>query len=167
MKSRKRPTRSTRLIIVTILITGAYGFVDANLCRYLIDKGHTCLALDIPNAKRDDVAYSEFRTGDELDSIDFSKINTIAHLADKAHDLKNVSNSQSYFDINVGLTERIFNASAGRRAQAVRGLSRIHLPALVRSKWLYRRSSGGRGRGRGGLRTGADERDAHTFEESL
>lgn len=99
---------------MTILITGAYGFVGTNLCRYLVDKGHKCLALDIPKAKRDDVPYSEFHSWDELDGIDFSKIDAIVHLAGKAHDLKNVSNPQSYFDINVGLTERIFNASHGK-----------------------------------------------------
>ena len=97
-----------------ILITGAYGLVGTNLCRYLSDKGHKSLALDIPKAKRDDVPYSEFHTWDELGSIDFSKIDAIVHLAGKAHDLKNVSDPQSYFDINVGLTERIFNASAGK-----------------------------------------------------
>ena len=99
---------------MTILITGAYGFVGTNLCRYLVDKGHTCLALDIPKVKRDDVPYSEFHTWDELGSIDFTKIDAIVHLAGKAHDLKNVSDPQSYFDINVGLTERIFNASVGK-----------------------------------------------------
>ena len=102
-----------------ILITGAYGFVGTNLCRYLVDKGHSCLALDIQKAKRDDVPYSEFHTWDELDSLDFSKIDVIVHLAGKAHDLKNVSDPQSYFDINVGLTERIFNASAGKVSRFV------------------------------------------------
>lgn len=97
-----------------ILITGAYGFVGTNLCRYLVGNGHECVALDIPKAKRDDVPYSEFHSWDELGGIDFSKIDAIVHLAGKAHDLKNVSDPQSYFDINVGLTERIFNASAGK-----------------------------------------------------
>ena len=107
-------TRSTRFRNMTILITGAYGFVGTNLCRYLSDKGHECIALDIPKAKRDDVPYSEFHTWDELGNIDFSKIDAIVHLAGKAHDLKKVSDPQSYFDINVGLTERIFNASDGK-----------------------------------------------------
>lgn len=97
-----------------ILITGAYGFVGTNLCHYLVGKGHECIALDIPKAKRDDVPYSEFHSWDDLDNIDFLKIDAIVHLAGKAHDLKNVSNPQSYFDINVGLTERIFNASSGK-----------------------------------------------------
>lgn len=99
---------------MTILITGAYGFVGTNLCHYLVDKGHKCIALDIPKARRDDVPYGEFHSWDELGGIDFSKIDAIVHLAGKAHDLKNVSDPQSYFDINVGLTERIFNASFGK-----------------------------------------------------
>ena len=97
-----------------ILITGAYGFVGTNLCRYLADKGHTCLALDIPKARRDDVPYKAFHTWDELSNIDWAGMDAVVHLAGKAHDLKNVSNPKSYFDINVGLTERIFNASNGK-----------------------------------------------------
>ena len=99
---------------MTILITGAYGFVGTNLCRYLAGKGHECVALDIPKAKRDDVPYKAFCSWDDLGNIDFSGIDAIVHLAGKAHDLKNVSDPQSYFDINVGLTERIFNASNGK-----------------------------------------------------
>ena len=99
---------------MTILITGAYGFVGSNLCRYLSEKGHECIALDIPKARRDDVPYKAFHSWDDLGNIDFTGIDAIVHLAGKAHDLKNVSDPQSYFDINVGLTERIFNASKGK-----------------------------------------------------
>lgn len=97
-----------------ILITGAYGFVGTNLCRYLVGRGHECIALDIPKAKRDDVPYKVFYSWDELDSIDWTGIDAVVHLAGKAHDLKNVSDPQSYFDINVGLTEKIFNAANGK-----------------------------------------------------
>ena len=97
-----------------ILITGAYGFVGTNLCRYLSEKGHACFALDIPKARRYDVPYRAFYSWDDLGNIDFTGIDAIVHLAGKAHDLKNVSDPQSYFDINVGLTERIFNASNGK-----------------------------------------------------
>ena len=97
-----------------ILITGAYGFVGTNLCRYLVGKGHECIALDIPKAKRDDVPYKAVHSWGELDSIDWVGIDAVVHLAGKAHDLKNVSDPQSYFDINVGLTEKIFNAANGK-----------------------------------------------------
>ena len=97
-----------------ILITGAYGFVGTNLCRYLVGRGHECVALDIPKAKRDDVPYKAFCSWDELGGIDWAGVDAVVHLAGKAHDLKNVSDPQSYFDINVGLTERIFNVSKGK-----------------------------------------------------
>ncbi len=97
-----------------ILISGAYGFVGTNLCRYLVGRGHECVALDIPKAKRDDVPYAAFHTWDELSNIDWAGMDAVVHLAGKAHDLKNVSDPQSYFDINVGLTEKIFNAANGK-----------------------------------------------------
>lgn len=90
------------------LITGAYGFVGTNLCRYLAGKGHQCIALDIPAARRDGVPYLESYGWDELDRVPCCDV--VVHLAGKAHDLRKISNEQSYFDINVGLTERIFNA---------------------------------------------------------
>jgi len=97
-----------------ILITGAYGFVGTNLCRYLTEKGHVCEALDVPAAKRDDVPYARFYKWEDVDStptpILYTSYDAIVHLAGKAHDLKKVASEQSYFDINVGLTQRIFDA---------------------------------------------------------
>ena len=102
-----------------ILITGAYGFVGTNLCRYLSSKGHECAALDIPSAKRDDMPYVSYYTWNEIDKIDWSRIEVVVHLAGKAHDLKNVSDPKSYFDINVGLTEKIFNSCSGKIARFI------------------------------------------------
>ena len=96
-----------------ILITGAYGFVGTNLCKYLAEKGHECHALDIPAAKRDGVPYVSFYTWDELDKLPV--VDAVVHLAGKAHDLKKVASEQSYFDINVGLTEKIFAAAKTTR----------------------------------------------------
>ena len=95
-----------------ILISGAYGFVGTNLSRYLAAKGHKCIALDI--AKGNAEAYSGFHAWDGLDGIDWPSIDAVVHLAGKAHDLKKVSDPQSYFDINVGLTERLFNVCNGK-----------------------------------------------------
>ena len=97
-----------------ILITGAYGFVGTNLCRYLTEKGHVCDALDIPGARRPEVPYRNFYSWDDLDSspspLVFTSYDAVVHLAGKAHDLKKVASEQSYFDVNVGLTQRIFKA---------------------------------------------------------
>jgi len=100
-----------------ILITGAYGFVGTNLCRYLTEKGHACDALDILAARREDVPYVHAYTWEELpspsaavSSLCLSSYDAVVHLAGKAHDLKKVASEQSYFDINVGLTQRILEA---------------------------------------------------------
>ena len=81
-----------------ILITGAYGFVGTNLCRYLAGKGHECHALDIPAAKRDDVPYAAFFTWDALagdETFLADRYDAVVHLAGKAHDLKKVASEQS------------------------------------------------------------------------
>ena len=112
-----------------ILITGAYGFVGTNLCKYLVSKGHECHALDIPVAKRADVPYNQFFTWDDLERLfpnrtidqpsQSNNYDVLIHLAGKAHDLKKIACEQSYFDINVGLTEKIFNASQGKVARFI------------------------------------------------
>lgn len=95
-----------------ILVTGAYGFVGTNLCRHLVEKGNECHALDVPAARRSDLPYAAFHVWDELDKLpDFD---AVVHLAGKAHDLKKVSSARSYYDVNVGLMQKIFRAVQGK-----------------------------------------------------
>ena len=84
-----------------ILVTGANGFVGTNLRRYMAEKGHQCLKLDVSNA---DYGW------DGLENIPWGEIDAVVHLAGKAHDLKKVVSEQSYFDVNVGLTQKIWRA---------------------------------------------------------
>lgn len=95
-----------------VLISGAYGFVGTNLSRYLADRGHECIALDI--AKGNVETYSHFHTWERLDAIEWGRIDAVVHLAGKAHDTKNVTQPQVYFDVNVGLTQKLFTACGGR-----------------------------------------------------
>lgn len=88
-----------------ILVTGSNGFVGTNLRKHLGGRGHQCVTLDVRDA---DYNWTE------LAKIPFESCDAIVHLAGKAHDLKKVSSEHDYFDINVGLTEKIFNASIGK-----------------------------------------------------
>ena len=104
---------------MNILITGAYGFVGTNLCRHLAAHGHACDALDVPSARRADVPYARFFPWDELTDggesfVARNSYDAVVHLAGKAHDLRKVASEQEYFDVNVGLTRRIFAAAEGK-----------------------------------------------------
>ena len=96
---------------MTILISGAYGFVGSNLSRFLSEKGHRCYALDVA---RGEGPYAAFWAWDELAQIPWNEIDAVVHLAGKAHDLKKVSDPESYFTVNVGLTEKLWAACAGK-----------------------------------------------------
>lgn len=94
-----------------VLVTGANGFVGTNLRKYLEGKGMSCLKLDIANADY---------TWNELEKIPWGEIGAVVHLAGKAHDLKKVASEQSYFDINVGLTEKIGEAIFSAEGEGIR-----------------------------------------------
>ena len=64
------------------------------------------IALDIKETGNH--KYDVFYSWNDLDKIDWSKIDAIIHLAGKAHDTKNTSHEKAYFKINVGLTQKIF-----------------------------------------------------------
>lgn len=87
-----------------ILITGINGFVGTNFTNSWC-KNHTLYGLDIYQPMKEGVEH--IYSWDELGKI--SSVDAIVHLAGKAHDTKNQSEAQSYFDINTGLTQRIFD----------------------------------------------------------
>jgi len=91
---------------MNILITGAYGFVGNNLSNRL-KENHTLWALDVSKEISDEYSFHYF--WNELDTLPWDKINTVIHLAGKAHDTKNKSNAQDYFDVNTKLTQKIFD----------------------------------------------------------
>jgi nucleoside-diphosphate-sugar epimerase len=113
---------------LNILITGAFGFVGTNLSRALAAAGkHQLIAPDLTEpfqlvAQSPPVYpvgcnpfgaefyrhYSEFVSWDELHTLIGRNIDAIIHLAGKAHDTRNTAAEQEYFDINLGLTQKIF-----------------------------------------------------------
>ena len=91
---------------MNILITGAFGFVGSNLSHVLkLEQGHHLIAIDLIVPSNS--IFGEFYTWSDLDKIDRSKLDVIIHLAGKAHDTSNTADAKSYFDINVGLTQKI------------------------------------------------------------
>jgi nucleoside-diphosphate-sugar epimerase len=89
---------------MTLLVTGIHGFVGSNLVSAL-KQNHTIYGLDIVSPEKDGIiktfSWNEWQYLPEVD--------TIIHLAGKAHDTKNKSEAQTYFDINLGLTQQIFD----------------------------------------------------------
>jgi nucleoside-diphosphate-sugar epimerase len=75
---------------LNILITGASGFVGQNLMNFFENKNHL-------------TAYNR---------REILHINTeaVIHLAGKAHDLKNVSTPDAYYEANTKFTEKVFDA---------------------------------------------------------
>ena len=89
-----------------ILITGIHGFVGSNLVQSL--KGENVLyGLDIISPKKEGVEKT-FSWNDLYDR-NIPTVDAIIHLAGKAHDTKNQSLAQTYFDINTGLTQKVFD----------------------------------------------------------
>lgn len=87
-----------------ILITGINGFVGTNFTNHLCNK-HILYGLDIKQQEKQGVEHTY--SWEELGKL--PKLDAIVHLAGKAHDTKKQSEAQVYFDVNTGLTQKIFD----------------------------------------------------------
>lgn len=96
---------------MNILITGIHGFVGSNLVIAL-KRHHSLYGLDIVAPEKEGIvktfAWKDIETT-SFPMQQLPKFDAIIHLAGKAHDTKNQSASQLYFDINTGLTQKIFD----------------------------------------------------------
>ena len=73
-----------------IYLTGATGFVGTSVIKSFYD-------------------YKIIKKG-RYDKIKIDSESTIIHLAGKAHDLKNTSNSEEYYQVNTELTQKLYDA---------------------------------------------------------
>ena len=90
-----------------ILLTGAYGFIGTNLSSNLANSADLAFyALDVQHDESK--CFKANYTWNNLEEIDWDELDTIIHLAGKAHDTNNTSSEQEYFEVNVGLTKNIF-----------------------------------------------------------
>lgn len=96
---------------MNILITGIHGFVGSNLVVALKER-HSLYGLDIVAPAKEGVIKTFSWKDIEPASSPIQKLpqfDAIIHLAGKAHDTKNRAVAQTYFDINTGLTRKIFD----------------------------------------------------------
>lgn len=91
---------------MNILITGIHGFVGSNLVKALAPK-HTVYGIDIIAPEKEGVVRTY--SWNELDGGKVTAADVIIHLAGKAHDTKNEAKAEVYFNVNTGLTEKIFD----------------------------------------------------------
>jgi nucleoside-diphosphate-sugar epimerase len=80
-----------------ILITGATGFVGQNLVPFLNQSGFETLQLSRPELQN-------------IESVNLTNVNTIIHLAGKAHDLLKAANSSDYYEVNFERTKALYDA---------------------------------------------------------
>jgi len=97
-----------------ILITGVHGFVGSNLVLSLKDD-NTIYGLDIIAPEKEGVAKTY--SWDDLDAEQVPEVDTIIHLAGKAHDTKNQAAAEVYFKVNTDLTKKIFDYFLHSKAQ--------------------------------------------------
>ena len=88
-----------------IFISGSSGFVGRNLMQFL-EPFYTCLK----------------HRRDGLIEIDHD---IVIHLAGKAHDLRNISNHEEYYQINTELTKKVFDAFLAADAKVFITLSSV------------------------------------------
>ena len=91
---------------MNILITGIHGFVGSNIVKAL-SKANTLYGLDIISPEKNGVKKTF--SWDDLDNGIIPDVDAIIHLAGKAHDTKNQSKADVYFEINTKLTQRIYD----------------------------------------------------------
>jgi nucleoside-diphosphate-sugar epimerase len=89
-----------------ILITGISGFIGSNLVSYFASSVNRAIfGLDIESRNTEHV--DEIFKWNELNIL--PEVDSIIHLAGKAHDTKNQTNAEAYFEINTGLTKKIYD----------------------------------------------------------
>jgi nucleoside-diphosphate-sugar epimerase len=89
-----------------LLITGIHGFVGANLVKVL-SKVHEIYGLDIVSPEKEGVIKTF--SWDDLEKDSVPEVDAIIHLAGKAHDTKNQSRAEVYFQVNTELTKKVYD----------------------------------------------------------
>ncbi len=89
---------------MNILITGINGFVGSNFTKDWGER-YNLYGLDISQQAKEGVVKTY--SWDELDKLE--ALDAVVHLAGKAHDTDNTNDANVYFDVNTGLTQKVFD----------------------------------------------------------
>lgn len=89
-----------------ILITGVHGFVGSNLVKALSGE-HSIYGIDIVSPEKEGLIKTF--SWDDMSKDELPEVDAIIHLAGKAHDTKNQSKAEVYFQINTELTKKIYD----------------------------------------------------------
>lgn len=89
-----------------LLITGIHGFVGSNLVSYLKDD-FEIYGLDIIAPEKEGIIRTF--SWEALDGGEIPDVDAVIHLAGKAHDIRNKSVTDEYFQINTGLTQKMID----------------------------------------------------------
>ena len=90
---------------MSIFITGSSGFVGTSFLNYF-----------------NNYSIRTFVRGKESN---FDNSNIVIHLAGKAHDLKNTSKPDEYYEVNTELTKKVFDAFLASEAKVFITLSSV------------------------------------------
>jgi len=90
--------------MIRILLTGSSGFVGSNLYD-LFHQDFELYGMDISTNGR--FPQERIFSWDNLDRL--PEVDVIIHLAGKAHDTSDTTEEKEYFDVNLGLTKKIFD----------------------------------------------------------
>lgn len=117
-----------------ILITGIHGFVGSNLVKSLKER-HTLYGLDIITPQNEGVVRTY--SWNDLEQGVIPEIDVIIHLAGKAHDTKNQSKAETYFQVNTELTKNVYDYFLHSSAQKFIFFSSVKAAAdMVRGEIL-------------------------------
>ena len=90
---------------MSIFLTGSSGFVGASVLNYFVGD-----------------SIIQYKRGNDF-KVDSAS--TVIHLSGKAHDLKNTSNSDEYYQANTELTQKVFDAFLASDAKVFITLSSV------------------------------------------
>ena len=112
---------------MTILVTGAAGFIGANLTRHLIDKGHQVIGLDAykTGSNRDNIVklkestlfdcvnrdLTKTYTNSLLDFLEEHNVENIIHLAAESHVDRSIEGNKPFWETQVMGTQALMEAA--------------------------------------------------------